>query len=574
MLSNRKTLIKWVALAVLLCATFFVNNRVIAPDIMECRNLVTAREMVSGTATAECGYALIGGQETAAPTWLVPTMNGELRMEKPPLPTWFAAVGEIVSPDNLTLQRGIAGAAAVMLVAFVVLTARRLLDFKESWIPLVLLCTCYSVILMGRTATWDIFCHAFMMGAIYFLVRSRDANKPLLSFAIAGLFAGLSIMSKGPVALYALLLPFLISYFVVSHAGHAVAFPRLAGHTRSTLWRGFALFVVVMLVVGTWWYVAVYLVQPDAMAAVSGKEAGAWVNHNVRPWWYYRTFPLETGVWAVLLVTSLVAPLFDKRLLKDKSYALCALWTVVTVVLLSLFPEKKNRYLFPMLIPASLTMACLVATQWRFRASRAIGCDRWLFRLNAAAIALCVLVLPVAAYLFIYKEGALSTLELVAWTVFFVAVAAVLVVAAVRLRPKWMLAAVAVLFVVAECFALPHLDVVINNVEKHSIALLRHDTRAASLPMFHDSRAPLRIELVYAAGRQIRPLTLTSIDSLRRHLPCIVLTHGDVSASIPAAVLEQLDTLRLDRFDDNPRPRGTRRYSDDFIYTATVLRLK
>lgn len=60
----------------------FINNRVVVPDIMEARNMVTAREMVHDG------------------NWLVPTMNGDLRLEKPPLPTWLTAVAEMISPDN------------------------------------------------------------------------------------------------------------------------------------------------------------------------------------------------------------------------------------------------------------------------------------------------------------------------------------------------------------------------------------------------------------------------------------------------------------------------------------------
>lgn len=58
---------------------------------MEARNMVTAREMVHDG------------------NWLVPTMNGDLRLEKPPLPTWLTAVAEMISPDNLALQRAMAG---------------------------------------------------------------------------------------------------------------------------------------------------------------------------------------------------------------------------------------------------------------------------------------------------------------------------------------------------------------------------------------------------------------------------------------------------------------------------------
>ena len=149
---------KGTLLAIVICfIAFFVNNDVIEPDIMESRNIVTAREMVYD------GH------------WIVPTMNGELRLEKPPLPTWLTAVAEMISPDNVALQRGMAGLAALLLCFYFWRFARRVLGV-EPMVPLLLLCTCYSVVLMGRTASWDIYCHAFMMGCIYHLARGLLAE--------------------------------------------------------------------------------------------------------------------------------------------------------------------------------------------------------------------------------------------------------------------------------------------------------------------------------------------------------------------------------------------------------------
>ena len=132
--------------------TFFVNNNVIEPDIMESRNLVTAREMVTDG------------------NWIVPTMNGDIRLEKPPLPTWIAAVCEYISNDNIVLQRSMSAIMASILVLFLYLIAVEIFKNKNiAFISSLLLCTCYNVILTGRTATWDIFCHSFMLGAIFSL---------------------------------------------------------------------------------------------------------------------------------------------------------------------------------------------------------------------------------------------------------------------------------------------------------------------------------------------------------------------------------------------------------------------
>jgi len=84
----------------LLFVTFFANNSALPTDIMESRNIVTAREMV------EEG------------NWLVPTMNGELRLEKPPLPTWVAAIVEFLCPNSLSAQRCAADVMGVVWTFF------------------------------------------------------------------------------------------------------------------------------------------------------------------------------------------------------------------------------------------------------------------------------------------------------------------------------------------------------------------------------------------------------------------------------------------------------------------------
>ena len=121
-------------LLLVFCCSFFINNGAIFADIMESRNIITAREMVYDH------------------NWLVPTMNGELRLEKPPLPTWIAAITEMISPDNLPLQRAMAGFAAVMLVLFFYKFATKLTDNRTyALVSSLVLCTSYNIILMGRS---------------------------------------------------------------------------------------------------------------------------------------------------------------------------------------------------------------------------------------------------------------------------------------------------------------------------------------------------------------------------------------------------------------------------------------
>lgn len=527
------------AVAVVCIITFFVNNSVISPDIMESRNIITAREMVYD------GH------------WMVPTLNGELRLEKPPLPTWLTAVAEMVSPDSVALQRGMAGLAALLMIFYFWRFARRIMHV-DPLIPTLLLCTCYNVILMGRTASWDIYCHAFMMAGIYYWARGLTLPAPAWDpFIAAGFFTGLSIMSKGPVSPYALFLPFLISFIIFYRPS-----------ARRKVWP-IIVAVLIALAVGSWWYIYIHVAEADALQAVIGKETGSWVNRNVRPWWYYWQFFLEAGVWCVLLLTSMFLPAANGLRRRQRQWLFSLGWMLFSLILLSLLPEKKTRYLFPLLIPAAYLMGCMVAW-WREKLrnpERASRADRICFRINVWLVAVAVIILPVAGWLFLVQPGYVPLWGWIVSAVVAAGIAAWLIYAGVRYKPVGMVASVTVLFLLAECFAMPSLGNIINNPEMHSIALSRNVPQLKGIPFYYIEGEELRPEIVYAAGRVIRPI---SPDSLPAHLPVALLTHQPAAECLPPTVLRRVALHPVDTYDDNRRPRTNKRYSPRFIYHVTL----
>lgn len=527
--------------AVVCVITFFVNNHVLVPDIMESRNIITAREMVYDG------------------NWIIPTMNGELRFEKPPLPTWFAAVAEIASPDDMAAQRFMAGLGALLLMAFFWKFSRHVLRLNPL-VPTLLLCTCYNIILMGRTATWDIYCHAFMMAGIYFIATGLIAvrkSEVLRRLMLAGIFVGLSIMSKGPVSLYALFLPFLIAYIWIYR-------PSVRGKAPALV-----VMTLLALVIGCWWYVYVHIAAADQLAAVVKKESGSWLNHNVRPWWYYWKFFLETGVWSLLLLTSMFLPLADKSRRKESRWLFSLIWMLGSLVLLSLMPEKKSRYLLPLLIPAAYLMGCMLVW-WKkaFAATRAAKSDTVCFRINCWLLAAVVIALPVIAWFFAVVPGFVALWVWIVFSVISLACGWALVSAAVGLKPYLMLGAVTVLFLAAECVGMPAVGKIVNNPDMKSIKAVRTDARLDNVPFYYIDTVPLRIELVYAAGRKIRPVCP---DTLRRVLPAALLTHEPLDSAIPPRLLHGMKLTETGVYDDNRRPKGNRRYSEEFIYHVTLI---
>ncbi len=533
-------------LCLVCCFSFFVNNQALLPDIMECRNLVTAYEM-----------AYDGN-------WLSPTMNGEWRLEKPPLPTWIAALVEIVFPDRIDMQRGMAGLFAVLLIVFSYKLARLIYrDRRFAFLSAIVLCTCYSVALMGRTVSWDIYCHAFMMGAVYYWVKMFRSDTALWKNAcLAGVCMGLSFMSKGPVSFYALLLPFGVAY------GCAFGF-RLEGKVKALL-----LAVGIGLFIAAWWYVYLYVCQEDVLKAVIGKETSSWIYYNIRPWYYYWNFFLETSVWGLLLITSLLLPVWSKADLKRKEYLFFLIWLAGTILLLSFFPEKKKRYLFPAMIPASYLVGyLLLAWENRLCLPEALKMDWLFFRANTMVLAMVAVALPFAAYYLMYSPGHMSSLSLAAISGMALLLVFCFSLAVMRQRVSFLLLGGVALFEMAAVF-LPSISHLVNYLERKSITELRQVEALRDLPFYYNKEDRLRIELVYAARKKIRPLDMSRVDSVRRGLPCVLLTRGRVGEELPAALWERVDSTYLGRYDDNSWPPESRRYSESFIYHVTLLREK
>ncbi|MCW9038754.1 glycosyltransferase family 39 protein [Altibacter sp.] len=370
---------RYVLLLVLTCVgIFFVNLDALYVNIMEARNFTTAREMLQDG------------------NWLLTTLNGEPRYQKPPLPTWLTALSAaIFGLKSLTALRLPAALITLLLVLFSYRLALKLTQQKTyAFVGSLILATSFYVVFAGRNGQWDIFTHAFMMVCIYNLYRFFTEERRLFQTAVlAGIFFGFSFMSKGPVSAYALLLPFLISFGIVYRYKH---------FKKRTL--PLLLFLLISLVLSGWWHWYTYNYDPEAVAEITRRETENWTGYNVRPFYYYWSFFTQSGVWTIPAFIGLLYPYLKDRVFDKKAYLFTFLWTLVSVVLLSVIPEKKSRYLLPVLIPLALNTAFYI--EYLFRRFSEIKNKRetWPVYFNFGLIASIGLIFPIAGY-FLLKDA-------------------------------------------------------------------------------------------------------------------------------------------------------------------------
>lgn len=513
-------------------------------NLMEARNFTAAREMAAGG------------------SWLIPTMNGALRVAKPPLPTWAVAglqklTGPTQDPGLLRLP---AAVLSTLLVFFFWGLARELTreqpgeaeaPGRTAWLAALVLASTLLLITVGREGQWDIFANSLLMGALWALARgwhgsARGAGRSGGWFALSGLLLGGSMLSKGPVAPYAILLPFLLSF------GLARLYPA-RGSLRGRR-AGLLLALLIGLVVGTAWpiYLAVQHTVAPAALAVARVEVTSWTERHVKPFYEYWNFPVFTGIWTPVALLALAVPFARRRAGRYIPYPPALAWLLVALLLLSLVPEKKERYLLPLMPPFALLIAGLLRhLETAFDRGARPRPEALLVRLWAGLLALICLLLPVVlllAKLPAYGPG--SGPFALAVGLFGGLAAAIVWFGFRQYRVRLLVGSSLTIIALLIALLAPAYPLWAN---RRADPGLRHIEELSANPVLAPlpwyTLGELHIKRVWDAGRPTPPWPRNA-DSTLVHLPgrFAVLSGEDVPAALPAAWRDQVRLQVVDSF--------------------------
>jgi 4-amino-4-deoxy-L-arabinose transferase-like glycosyltransferase len=369
-------------LLIISCLMLFPHLEVIETNIMESRNFITAREMVNNN------------------HWILTTLNDLPRYEKPPLPTWITAVsGVIFGFDSVFGMRFPVGLITLLLVFGSFKLSKKLgLSEKQSFHNGLILITSFYIYFAGRDNQWDMYTHSFMIVSILFLWDLlNDSKKQLFNAAMAGLFFGFSFLSKGPISVFALLIPFLIAY----------------GFTYKFQLKDKKIYLLLVLIlgfaIGLSWPLYVKWADPETYLKVTKLESSRWGNYNTRPFYYYWSFFTQSGIWTVPAFVALLYPYLKNKVSNLKAYQFTLIWTLASVVLLSIVPEKKSRYLLPVLIPMALNTGFYIEYLIQCFKTISLKKEKGVVYFAFGLIAIICLAIPIAIY-FITK-GKLAGFE-------------------------------------------------------------------------------------------------------------------------------------------------------------------
>lgn len=283
--------------------------------------------------------------------WVVPRYNGELRLQKPPLPYWLTAASYQaagISEFAARLPAVLFGLLSALLLWHWV---QREAGLKTAASSAVVLVTSYLGLRYFRTGEADavlvFFISAACMLGFEILQGRHDARRRLLF----GLMLGLGFLSKGPAALAIPLLALLAM----------AVLEKRAGRLRPSARQFFSLPGVALLLLAAFaWYAWIAWQLPDIARHFFGNQLDETFvsGTHAKPIWWYAAHWLEFfAPWGVLLIPAGWMALRRKGGAMQPLVRFAWVWLAVVSALLTATINKQTQYALLFAPPLAIILA-------------------------------------------------------------------------------------------------------------------------------------------------------------------------------------------------------------------------
>ncbi len=287
----------------------------------------------------------------ASGDWLVPHYNGELRLQKPPLPYWitaasFRAFG--IDEFAVRLPAVVFGLGSVLLLFG---WSRRVFSLQAAASAALIFGTGYLGIRYCRSGEADAILLFFIVAACqlgYDMLMCGADHKSRLLF---GLLLGLGFMTKGPAALAIPLLTLLATAWLEKRFAALLScfsLPALA----------------LMLGVASCWYAWLLWSLPDAATQfVSHQLDETFIsgNHVKPPWWYLAHFFEFFAPWGFLLAPAGWWWAFRQKVQLPSPLRYAWVWLGVVFALLTFTVNKQMQYALLLAPPLAIILGHYLA---------------------------------------------------------------------------------------------------------------------------------------------------------------------------------------------------------------------
>lgn len=322
---------------------------------------------------AEARVLLTAKEMNEKATWLVPTVAGEERWEKPPLYVWSVKFFSLFDREGVTtlvgrLPGAISMSLLVLLGAWWTYThVQRYPRVDEAPIkPEVfgllaglMLATNPEILKLARDGIADSTFALFCFGSLYCLGESFEtrrsfyASRPWRQWVLAAyVLIGLAMLTKGPAAFLFVLIPYIA--MCATYRMFRADWIHLVG-------------IALALAIGGWWYLLAVSIDTGAkqifLNEILSKRFGAGAEHH-RPFYFYVTEVLPGFLpWLLIAIAMVFRSLRGGERTPTLVTWSCSL--LAGVIWLSILGSKRDRYFLPV-APFIPLLAVDALARWNF----------------------------------------------------------------------------------------------------------------------------------------------------------------------------------------------------------------
>jgi 4-amino-4-deoxy-L-arabinose transferase-like glycosyltransferase len=356
--------------------------------------LVTFPGLGSGTLwdNSETAYGEVAREILLTHDWVVMHLNGEPWFVQPPLYFWLAAGAANVwglGPLALRLPSAVATVLMSGLLGFAV---TRVAGVRAGTIAAIVLATSLMQAIVGRLAIMDALLDLCVTIAILALFRAFDPEEEMRTGAVLLAAAALAFgtLAKGPVAPVIVLLVIGVWWWLEERSWTPIAPPPLR-----TVAAALGVYALIVLP----WFVALSLrVGPQATAELIGhytvgRYTGV-IENQAGPFYYYvPVLILAFFPWIAFTPLAFARALRARTDRHGSLERLALVWTIVPFVFFSFAQTKLPNYI-ALVMPA----LAIVVALWFDRSAE--GEDRVGGVVSAASIPLFIAAVGIAIALF------------------------------------------------------------------------------------------------------------------------------------------------------------------------------
>jgi len=281
--------------------------------------------------------------------WLLPHLDGELYLTKPPLLYWLSSsLGFIWGVNEWTLRLP----SALAAIAVLIMVYRYALQQSGKWAALFavqLLIANLGFAMLGRRAEIEMLltalCVGSLLSALQYIQSQSSKNWIILSYFLLAL----ALMTKGPLVILLVTLPLLIAA-IYSKNPHIKAV-LLSG-------RGWLIFLVVGL---TWYVIVSWQLGFDIWATIAKRDMlDKMQSESAKPILSYLAWIAVDFMLLIGLFLVGVKEFFKQQFQQSRQLVLLAA-TILPLIIFSLFSNKHAKYLLPIYPLIAILLAIKLA---------------------------------------------------------------------------------------------------------------------------------------------------------------------------------------------------------------------